>query len=435
MLKTTTGLNIAMILLALAPFAQPRAQQKLTFNLGADSSLSVSLEERARWEIRDNADFDSKKDDTNNFVGNRLRIGLSLNIGKDFTLFAQGQDTRQWGSDSVATDLGGRYDDLRQAYVDIRNVAGVNGLALKVGRQELIYGEERLVGAFGWSNVGRSFDAFKVRYACSSFFVDTFVAGARQRPLIPDKNTQTLSGVYAGFFQNSKVINLDLYALFKYDSALSPGEMPGLADRTRIPTYGTRLTWKPVTGLKVNGEYAFQYGHKGPDTHRSNAQAVRIEYAFKSDLAPTIGVEYDRAKGDSSPYDGQSGSFDNLFPTNHNKYGLMDYHNWSNLRDLRVFASFRPAEWANLSVEGHDFRLDSASAPWTSAGGAVLGWDPAGLSGVHVGREFDVTASGDISNQVAWLAGWSIYWPGEFARATRGSDASRLAYFQMAVRF
>jgi len=35
--------------------------------------------------------------------------------------------------------------------------------SLKIGRQELIYGDERLIGAFGWNNIGRVFDAAKLR--------------------------------------------------------------------------------------------------------------------------------------------------------------------------------------------------------------------------------------------------------------------------------
>ena len=47
----------------------------------------------------------------------------------------------------------------------------------------------------------------------------------------------------------------------------------------------------------------------------------------------------------------------------------------------------------------------------------------------------DVTTPGNFAKKAAWLAGWSIYWPGDFARATRGSDTSRLGYLQMAVHF
>src|SRR5438477_12344041 len=64
---------------------------------------------------------------------------------------------------------------LNQAYV----LAGDRNsfpLTAKIGRQELIYGDERLIGAFDWNNVGRVFDAAKVRYEVPDFWVDLFVS-------------------------------------------------------------------------------------------------------------------------------------------------------------------------------------------------------------------------------------------------------------------
>ena len=37
-------------------------------------------------------------------------------------------------------------------------------VSLKIGRQELSYGDERLVGAFAWNNIGRVFDSARVRW-------------------------------------------------------------------------------------------------------------------------------------------------------------------------------------------------------------------------------------------------------------------------------
>src|SRR2546422_2780459 len=53
--------------------------------------------------------------------------------------------------------------DLHQAYITLGNHKEFP-LSLKVGRQELSYGEERLIGAFAWNNIGRVFDAVKVRW-------------------------------------------------------------------------------------------------------------------------------------------------------------------------------------------------------------------------------------------------------------------------------
>ncbi len=56
--------------------------------------------------------------------------------------------------------------DLHQAYFTLGNPSEFP-LTMKVGRQELSYGDERLIGAFDWNNIGRSFDAAKLRWQAS----------------------------------------------------------------------------------------------------------------------------------------------------------------------------------------------------------------------------------------------------------------------------
>jgi hypothetical protein len=394
------------------------------------------LEERARWEVRDEADFTEASEDRNSFVGNRFRAGLDLRLGKALTLFAEGQDSRHWGADVTAAKIEGRHSDLRQAYLEVRGLGGVGGLSARLGRQELSYGEERLVGAFGWSNVGRTFDAAKVRYASEGVYVDAFLARARRRPLLPDTPDQTLSGLYAGLSTGPKDLQAEAYALLKEDGTPAAGERGGVAG-THIPTYGGRLLWKPGAGLQLTAEAAWQSGHRGPDDHRADAQSLRISWSPPSDPPVTLGAEWNRASGDEDPFDGRSESFDNLYPTNHLKYGLMDYHNWSNLREAKLFGTLRIRETALLELEFHDFRLESARAGWTSAGGALLGRDPSGASGTHVGREIDLALSGSLRTRpsVKWLAGVSQYAPGDFAKAVRGPDRSHLAYLQVTVAY
>lgn len=398
-------------------------------------ALRLHFEERARWEVRENADFEDKRDDRNDFVGNRLRLGLEFRAGEALKVVAEGQDSRQWGADQDAAKIRGRYDDLRQAYAEVRIPAGERSLGLKIGRQELAYGEERLVGAFGWSNVGRTFDAARVRFAGEGYWADAFLAGARRRPLLSDSPKQTLAGLYGGLLQDREDLRLEAYLLEKRDSSPSRGERGGTS-HSRIPTWGGRALWTPLPGVAVTAEAAWQRGHRGPDHHRADAQSLRAAWTAPHSAAPLLGVEWNRASGDRDPGDGRSGSFDNLFPTNHDKYGLMDYHNWSNLREWKFFLKVKATDRVEGALEFHDFRLDSARAPWTSAGGTVLGWDPSGRSGSRVGREVDLTVTGDLfpGHPVRWLAGVSQYTPGPYARAVRGPDRSRLLYLQVAVR-
>jgi hypothetical protein len=44
----------------------------------------------------------------------------------------------------------------------------------KLGRQELAYADERLIEATPWTNFGRTFDAAKLHYEPSKFWIDVF---------------------------------------------------------------------------------------------------------------------------------------------------------------------------------------------------------------------------------------------------------------------
>ena len=89
--------------------------------------------------------------------------------------------------------------DLHQGFFTVGNTNEFP-LMVKVGRQELVYGEERLIGAFDWNNIGRSFDAAKVRWLNDWGSVDLFTG----MPVVPVDgrfdlpNTQDwFSGAYA----------------------------------------------------------------------------------------------------------------------------------------------------------------------------------------------------------------------------------------------
>ena len=56
----------------------------------------------------------------------------------------------------------------------------------------------------------------------------------------------------------------------------------------------------------------------------------------KFTFTPRLVAEYNYASGDANPTDGRRGTFDQLYPTAHDKYGLADQVGWRNMHDVRV---------------------------------------------------------------------------------------------------
>ena len=76
-----------------------------------------------------------------------------------------------------------------------------------------------------------------------------------------------------------------------------------------------------------------------------------------------------------------------------------------------------------------------AKGAWKDAVGAVLGVDPAGLSGKNVGNEWDIQYWTPVLKDFKLLLGYGRFWPGAFAKATRGNDPENFAYAQFTYAF
>jgi hypothetical protein len=134
-----------------------------------DGKGKISGQVRFRAESFNDFDFDDDvsadaRDD--DFLLSRIRLAVDLKPHELVRLYFQLQDSHQFETDTpTAFRLGppAREDrvDIHQAYIDARPIADVP-LIIRAGRQELSYGNQKLIGAFGWSNVGRTFKGVKM---------------------------------------------------------------------------------------------------------------------------------------------------------------------------------------------------------------------------------------------------------------------------------
>ena len=339
----------------------------MVMQVAAEVTTSINGEYRLRPEYKDNADFDKADDDAKSFYGQRVRLGVNANINTDLSAFVQVQDTRNWGWGDVLTDSGQALD-FHQAYVTLKNIKGLP-LSLKVGRQELNYGDQRLIGGFGWSNQGRAFDAIKLTYAHDIADIDFWTAKVTENNSYragdggdPDQDTD-FYGLYATIKSNPiPDSNLQAYLLLKRDG--------GAADLTEY-TLGGRLAGK-VSGIGVDytAELAYQFGDSGDSDISASALAVEAGYAIPNmTWSPRVAVEYDMASGDDDSTDDEVNTFDNLYPTNHLHYGYMDYQGWANMNDIALKVSAKPTDKCFVYLAYHMFSLAEDADAWYGANG------------------------------------------------------------------
>lgn len=439
---------------------------------------------RIRYELRDNfgiaglpgsLDFRQNGADVDNaYLLERLRLRAGY-TDKWWGVLVEGRSSLAQNDERFASTgpvvrngEGPEQDalDLHQAYFSLGNHKEFP-LSLKVGRQELSYGEERLVGAFGWNNIGRVFDAAKARWQNDWFWADFFTS----RVVIPEdgrfnvpNDYDWFSGVYASTAKIPKH-TLDFYFLSRNASPqaafaeLSP-QFPQPSARD-IYTLGLRLKSQP--GQLGNWDYTVdligQLGNyrdprAGAPTarldHEAYALIVQGGYTFKDTWGkPRLGLEYAHGSGDSNPQDGKHGTFENLFPTNHKFYGYADFLSLQNLHDIRSILQLKPHSRVSVAVEGHLFWLADTSDSFYSVGGVARGGTGAtagtgyGVNpgyGSFVGSEIDLVVGWAVTKFAQLEAGYAHFFHGDYVRqslsaASHGSTDANWFYLQLNMSF
>lgn len=364
-----------------------------------ERNVTVSGQVRVRPEFRDNADFDDDRPDRQRFFGQRTRLGLAVRVNPKVEGKVVAQDTRVWGTEgsTLATGAEGQSLDLLEGYADLRWIWDLP-LDIRLGRQQLSFGRERLVGAHDFDPSSRTFDAYRIHFAFGALGIDGFSAklvdtnppGPAGLPVESDQD-RNFSGAYFSR-EGGRLKQLDIYWLRDIDKTrlTTPFEIKrhtlGLLGRATLPA-----------GFAFETEYAYQTGEAGLGGDIAAQMLVaELTYARMEarDLQAAVAVEW--ATGDGDPADGKLETFSQLFPSSHPHLGTMDYVGRQNIQDWRGQVGARLVSQLSATLDAHVFRLDTARDAWfddlggvARAGDRVFGPDPARTER-DLGQEFDL---------------------------------------------
>lgn len=400
--------------------------------------IKISAEARYRLEAKDDFDFKETADDTDTFHLLRLRLNIDSNISDNLRGFLQLQDSRIFDSLSAnrfSTSFRDEFD-IRQAYVDIKGL--IPGITLRAGREELSYGDQRLLGGFNWSNVAQTFDAVKLIYAQDKFNLEAFFSNKvpidRANPNNWYDDDQSLHGIYAAYKGIDKH-TLDLYYLLRKTTENVSFGASG-ADKLDERTIGLRLKGEKINNFDYTFEPMYQFGEFGSKDVNAYAIIALAGYTF-NDLAwkPRVGLEWDFASGDDDASDGERNTFDNLWPTNHLHYGYMDLFSLQNLNAYRLTADIKPIPKLTLQTDYWIFNLDETSDAAYNAGRGQLRAASQGAGSGFAGSEIDFLVKYSMNKNISLLGGYSHFFAGKFLKQTGANDDADYFYLQSILKF
>ena len=180
-------------------------------------------------------------------------------------------------------------------------------------------------------------------------------------------------------------------------------------------TVGVRWAGTLPARLDYSTEMAAQTGSLGTDSVRAWAGHWQLRRSLGGPGAVRVASEYNFASGDADPADGRRGTFDQLYPTPHDKYGLADQVAWRNIHHVRVGAELVPGRKIQLTGSYHSWWLAEKRDGLYAAGGALAARVANGADSSHVGQELDLQLSrvADARSSSS-PADWRTSFPGGF---------------------
>lgn len=403
----------------------------VAFHLEAQVSLSGQL--RTRSEFRDGQGTPSVKDTVPAFfTSQRTRVNVGYE-GYRFKVYASVQDVRVWGQDasSINRSTIDAYDGfmVHEAWgevslLDTANV--VKNFTLKLGRQELVYDDVRLLGNLDWLQQARRHDAALLKFEHKGWTVHLGVAYNQNAERksgtiyngVPDGYSAGTNGIGAmyksmQFLYAAKKINFGTISFLFFKDDFSKFHFATTDIEKKTPIYDN-ATWNRYTMgshftgtifkrvlLTADGFYQGGQYREGTALHEYLVSfSARYAASPKFSLGP--GIDITSGNNGSDP-EAKYQRFDPLYGTPHKFWGYMDYFyvadgfGSNGMVDIYLKTRYQLKDNFSVSLDAHHFVLPSAVKSETGT-----------LLNKHLGTEIDAVFNYALTKLISLEGGYSF---------------------------
>jgi hypothetical protein len=398
--------------------------------VGGEVTVDVGGQLRGRYESWDEQTFGAVPGD-DGWGLLRARLHVNVRAGGHVRLFAEGIYADADGRDAGPRPVDENHGDLQNLFLEAQGVLGDADVGGWVGRHELLFGKQRLVGPVDWTNVRRTFDGVGAWVKGCNWKADAFFV----RPVIveADEGDEADDDVeFAGVHYVNTATKDRTWEAYVYYLHRDEGVWAKVADEeTRVTVGG--LCAGPICGtcLDYDAEVAWQAGTWGDADISAFMATVEVGWKPGGCWQPRIALGADYASGDDG-VGGDLGTFHQLFPTGHLWFGWADLIGRQNVMAARLTATAKPTEKLTVRLDAHQFRRADTDDAVYNAGGGVL--RAAGASDERaVATEFDLQAKLAVDRHLDVEVGASYVVAGKFLEET-GADED-VTFFYLMVTF
>ncbi len=365
------------------------------------------------------------ENNTHDIFLTRLRLYSNWKVADGLRFYCEGilADVSDDEHTYAPRPIDRNYGDFLNLFVDVDLT---DALTARVGRQELLYGAERLVSPLDWANTRRTFDGARLLYKGDGWSSDLFYTYVV--PVLPsDLDEPDYNQAFYGSYNSIAVgesLSVDVYYL-------------GYDDRRDLAGSDFSIH---TCGIRLNGALTENWLFEmegGPQFGRQSALGVDHEAMFCTagvgrklgDMlpwSPTLWCYYDYASGNAPG--GDFNRFNDLFPLGHKYLGFIDAVRRQNIEAPNVLLTMKPHAKVDILCWYWHFMANQPGDVVPSIGGTP----PQSTTSSDLGDEIDLTAKYAFGPRSNVLLGYSHFWRGNKILAPADAD---FTYVQWELNF
>ncbi|MDE5423062.1 alginate export family protein [Ancylomarina sp. DW003] len=380
------------------------------------AQLKFTGEMRPRTEYRNGLKtlFNSD-DDAALFTSQRTRLNLNYTNAK-FKVGLSLQDVRTWGDVKQLNMSDKNQLMLHEAWGEL---LFNENFSLKVGRQELVYDDSRILGNVGWAQQARSHDLALLKFKTDDkgkFHLGLAVNNDSEglKRMLYTTNYKNMQFAW----YNRKSDKFDFSLLFM-NVGLQTLDVDDDLETRYNQTFGTHMNYRPGKVTLTGSLYA----QSGKTVADKDISAYMFNLGMKFKVADNwkgnVGIEMLSGTDDDEIKD--NNSFTPLFGTNHKFNGHMDYFYVGNhvgdvgLQDI----------YGGLNYSKDKFSFGSAIHIFSAAADLYKG---AEKQDAYLGTEIDLSFGYKYSKSVTFKMGYSQMFASDSMEVLKGvNDAEKAA--------
>ncbi len=351
------------------------------------------------------------------FTAQRTRLNFFYTTDKVKTGLVL-QDVRSWGNQSQLVKNEDMATSVHQAWAEV-NI--FENLAVKVGRQELVYDDSRIFGNVGWAHQARSHDLALIK-AKSPCGINIHLGIAY------NENTDRVDNLYGVeksykamqfLWLNHKVGNFTGSILFLNNGKENVDAAGTSSAAEYSQTVGPRIVYKKDK-LMFAATYYQQMGKAGGSDLSANYMHFEASYQLFENLNLKLGYESLSGNSMTDTASTEQNAFTPFYGTNHKFNGFMDYFYVGNhigsvgLQDIYINIT-RKIKKAKVMAQLHMF---STNGDLIDAEGKTM--DAA------LGKEIDLVFAYPINDIASFKLGYSHMLATESMEVLKGSTAGAM---------